>query len=139
MFSHEIRLRVRYGETDQMGYVYYGNYSQYYEVGRVEAMRALGIPYAQLESEHGIWMPVISMQVRYLRPAYYDEHLRLLTQIRKPPLEHIRFDTEIFNEKDQLINVAHVVLCFVDAKTGKKISIPEFILEKLKIYFDYQQ
>ncbi len=136
MFSHVFSLRVRYGETDQMGYVYYGNYSQYYEVGRVEAMRALGIPYSKLESEHGIWMPVISMQIRYLRPALYDDFLRMVTEIRKPPVDHIRFDTEIYNEQEKLINVAHVVLCFVDAKTGKKIPMPEFIREKLNVYFD---
>ena len=135
---HEINIRVRYSETDQMGYVYYGNYSQYYELGRVEAMRACGIRYADLEKNHGIWMPVVSMQVRYLRPARYDDLLTVRTHIKLVPNDLVRFDTEIMNEMHQLLNAAHVTLCFVDATTGKKTSMPSFVREKLMPHFDQE-
>ena len=77
MFAHEVQVRVRYGETDQMGYLYYGNYAQYFEVGRVELIRSLGITYKELEEVHGIWLPVVSLEMRFVRPAYYDDLLML--------------------------------------------------------------
>ena len=85
MYSFETQLRVRYGETDQMGYLYYGNYAQFYEVGRVETMRSLGMSYKTLETDYGILMPVMSMQVRYVRPAFYDDLLTIKTTIRHFP------------------------------------------------------
>ncbi|MBK8955103.1 MAG: acyl-CoA thioesterase [Saprospiraceae bacterium] len=136
MFKHHIQIRVRYSETDQMGYVYYGNYSQYFEMGRVEAMRAMGIRYADLEKEHGIWMPVVSMHVRFLRPARYDDLLDVHTSVRWPVNDQIRFDTEIFNEQHKLLNAAHVILCFLNAGSGKKISIPDFVQQNLNTYLD---
>lgn len=136
IFKHQFQVRVRYSETDQMGYVYYGNYTQYFELGRVEAMRAMGIRYADLENKHKIWMPVVSMQVRYLRPARYDELLDIHTCVKEPHNDQIRFDTEIYNEEQKLLNAAHVILCFWDAQAGKKISIPDFVLQQMKNYFE---
>src|SRR5690242_12945056 len=101
-------IRVRYGETDQMGFVYYGVYAQYYEVGRVEAMRAAGIHYATIEQKHRIWMPVMSMQVRYLRPARYDDLLSVTTIVPALPEKDIRFRYEIHNESGILLNGAMV-------------------------------
>lgn len=118
-----------------MGYVYYGNYATYYEVGRVEAMRKVGIEYAQLESKFGIWMPVTNLECRFLRAGRYDEELSIHTQIRKLPEQQITFHYEIRNPSNQLINGGRVSLCFVDAKTGKRISAPQFIIEKLKPHF----
>src|SRR5690606_24662390 len=118
-YSHTSQLRVRYGETDQMGFVYYGVYAQYYEVGRVEAIRSLGITYADLERQHGIWMPVMNMQVRYLRPARYDEQLSILTTIPALPDKDIRFRYEIRNEAGELLNGALVTLCFLESASGK--------------------
>lgn len=135
-FHHSIQIRVRYSETDQMGFVYYGNYTQYYELGRVEAMRSLGIRYADLEREHGIWMPVVSMQVRYLRPARYDDLLTIRTNLQLIPNELIRFNTEIHNEVNLLLNAAHVTLCFVNSQSGKKIPMPDFVREKLDSTID---
>lgn len=135
MFTHVFQLRVRYSETDKMGYVYYGNYMEYYEVGRVEAIRSLGIRYADLENEMGVFMPVMSLNVRYLRPAYYDELLIIETQIPELPKEKIKFNTRIFNEKKDLLNAAQIVLCFVDAKTSTRINVPELITSTLKPYF----
>ena len=119
-FQHVHQLRVRYAETDQMGFVYYGIYAQYYEVARVEAMRDIGIHYADLERDHGIWMPVMNMQVRFLRPARYDDLLSIYTAIPVLPDKEIRFRYEIRNEEGVLINGALVQLCFLDAKTQKK-------------------
>ncbi len=134
-FRHQAQVRVRYGETDQMGFVYYGVYAQYYEVGRVEAMRSLGILYASLEKEHHIWMPVMHMQVRYLRPARYDDLLAIETTIPQLPEKEIRFRYEIRNESGTLLNGALVQLCFLDARTQKRIPAPDFIIAPLKSYF----
>jgi acyl-CoA thioester hydrolase len=134
-YVHSTRLRVRYGETDQMGFVYYGIYAQYYEVGRVEAMRDLGILYANLEKEHRIWMPVMHMQVRYLRPARYDDLLTIQTTVPALPDKEIRFRYEIRNEEGLLLNGALVQLFFLDATTQKRIHAPEFITAPLKSYF----
>ncbi|MEI2694281.1 MAG: thioesterase family protein [Saprospiraceae bacterium] len=136
MFTHQFQFRVRYAETDQMGYVYYGNYMQYYEIGRVEALRSLGILYADLESLHGIFMPVVSVSIRYLRPAYYDNLLTIETSIQKLPENSIHFDTNIFNEEKERINSAQIILCFLNSESKVRISTPQFILDKLYPYFE---
>lgn len=136
MYSFETQLRVRYGETDQMGYLYYGNYAQFYEVGRVETMRSLGMSYKTLETDYGILMPVMSMQVRYVRPAFYDDLLTIKTTIRHFPEKSITFYSEIFNEQKKLINGGEVKLCFVDAATKKTIPVPEVISNPLLPYFE---
>ncbi|HMO38319.1 MAG TPA: thioesterase family protein [Saprospiraceae bacterium] len=136
MYSFDFQKRVRYGETDQMGYLYYGNYAQYYEIGRVEMLRSLGLTYREMEQEHGILMPVMSLEMRFVRPAYYDELLTIRTTLRHLPDTVIRFYVEIFNEKKKLINGGNVKLCFVTASTGKTIAAPEFLLAKLRPYFE---
>lgn len=128
-------LRVRYSETDQMGFVYYGAYAAYYEVARVEAIRNLGITYAELEKIHGIWMPVMNMHVRFLRPARYDDLLSIRTTIPTLPAKDIRFRYEIHNEAGQLLNGALVQLCFLEASTQKRIDAPDFITAPLQPYF----
>jgi len=134
-YTHESKVRVRYGETDQMGFVYYGVYAQYFEVARVEAMRDLGILYADLERLHHIWMPVTHMEVRYLRPAKYDDLLSIFTTVPSLPGKEIRFRYEIRNESGSLLNGALVKLCFLDSKTQQRISAPDFITAPLKLYF----
>ena len=134
-YHHACTIRVRYGETDQMGFVYYGIYAQYYEVGRVEAMREAGILYSNLEKEHNIWMPVMNMQVRFLRPAVYDDLLTIHTTVPSLPDRDIRFRYEIRNEAGILLNGALVQLCFLEARTQRRIDAPEFIKESLKPYF----
>ena len=135
MYSHDTQLRVRYGETDQMGYLYYGRYAEYFEVGRVETIRSLGLTYKDLEEEHGIWLPVVSVEMRFVRPAYYDDLLTVHTEIRKLPDEYITFHCEIFNEKRKLINAGTVRLCFFAAATKKVVPAPEHLLEKLRPFF----
>ena len=136
MIQHESRIRVRYGETDQMGYLYYGNYAQYYEVGRAELIRSVGFPYKAMEKDHGIMMPVTSMNIRYIRPALYDEMLTVKTSLRQLPEQFITFHYEIFDEKGQLLNGASVRLCFMDIKTQKRISTPEYLKNALNHYFN---
>lgn len=135
MYSFDTQTRVRYGETDQMKYLYYGNYALYYEVGRVELMRSLGITYRELEEIHQVMMPVVSLQQRFVRPAFYDDHLTIRTTIRELPDAFITFHCDIFNEQKKLLNGGSVRLCFVDMKTNKTIKTPDFLLDKLKPYF----
>lgn len=135
MYAFETQIRVRYGETDQMGYLYYGQYAQYYEVGRVETIRSLGLTYKELEEVHGIWLPVVSLEMRFVRPAYYDDLLTVRSEIREIPGDHITFHVELFNEKKKLVNAGRVRLCFFDAKTKKVVQAPEYLMEKLRPYF----
>lgn len=135
MYAFETQIRVRYGETDQMGYLYYGNYAQYYEVGRVETIRSLGLTYKELEEVHGIWLPVASLEMRFVRPAYYDDLLTVRSEIRELPNEHITFHVELFNERKKLVNAGRVRLSFFEARTKKVVMAPEHLLEKLRAYF----
>lgn len=135
MFTHQTQVRVRYGETDQMGYLYYGNYAQYYEVGRAEMVRSIGLPYSDLEKLHGVMMPVMSLNMRFVRPALYDELMTITTTLRKLPDRTITFHHEIFNEKNKLVNGGSVKLTFVDTSTNKSIIAPEILLEKLRPHF----
>lgn len=136
MYEHKHQIRVRYAETDQMQYVYYGNYLQYYEVGRVEAMRALGLSYAQMETEWDVMMPVMSANIAYLRPAFYDDLLTIVTTIPELPDREIVFQSTIYNELGKEVNKGTVVLCFVHKSGRKRISIPEQLLSKLKPHYE---
>jgi len=135
MYSHTTHIRVRYGETDQMGYLYYGQYAQYYEVGRVELIRSLGVTYKELEEQHGIWLPVVSLEMRFVRPAYYDDMLQVVTAVRAMPDTHIVFHVDIFNEQQKRVNGGRVRLCFFDAQHRKVVSAPEHLLERLRPHF----
>lgn len=136
MFTHSTQVRVRYGETDKMGFVYYGYYSLYYEIGRVEALRSLGLDYISMEDQMHIFMPVVSLNVRYLRPAHYDDLLTLETSIIKWPNTSIQFDTKILNEKGDWLNQGQVVLCFLDIASRKRVDMPELLIQKLSPYFE---
>jgi acyl-CoA thioester hydrolase len=135
MYAFDTQLRVRYGETDQMGYLYYGNYAQYFEVGRVETIRSLGCSYKELEEVHGIWLPVVSMEMRFVRPVYYDELITIHSEIRKLPDEYITFHTDLFNEKGKKVNGGTVRLCFFHAASKKVVPTPDFLMEKLQPFF----
>ena len=136
MLTTTFYKRVRYGETDQMGYLYYGNYAQYYEIGRVEMIRSLGLTYRQLEMDLGILMPVMNLNMRFVRPAYYDELIRIETTLRQLPDMFITFHVELYNEKEELVNGGSVKLCFVEAKTGNTVPTPDILSDKLKPYFE---
>jgi acyl-CoA thioester hydrolase len=135
MYEHQTTIRVRYAETDQMDVVYYGNYAQYFEVGRVESLRNLGISYKGIE-DMGIMLPVVELNIKYLRPARYDDLLTIKSQIKELPTEHkIVFDQEIYNEEGKLLTIGKVKLYFMDSKLGKRASMPALMLEKLSTYF----
>lgn len=125
------KLRVRYGETDKMGFCYYGNYAQYFEVARVEALRELGIVYKLLE-ENGILLSVTEFHIRYLQPAKYDDLLEIKTSITKFQGTRIYFQYEVWNEEGILLNDAETTLVFVDANSMKPIPIPTFVLNILQ-------
>ena len=135
MYHHEFKKRVRYGETDQMGYLYYGRYADLYEIGRVEMLRSLGLSYREMEEEQGIMLPVKSLQMRFVRPAKYDELVTIKTTLRELPGKDIVFHVEVFNEKDKIVNGGSVRLVFVDMKSNKTVTAPDFLVEKLKPYF----
>jgi acyl-CoA thioester hydrolase len=136
MYAHDYLVRVRYGETDQMGYLYYGNYAEYFEVGRVETIRSLGCTYKEMEEVHGIWLPVMNMDMRFVRPAYYDDLLTIRTEIRKLPEKYITFHTEILNEQRKIVNAGRVTLCFFHAASKKVVPAPDFLLDKLQPFFN---
>lgn len=131
MQKNKFSFRVRYGETDQMGVVYYGNYAQYLEIGRVEWLRSLGFSYKSME-ESGIMLPVISLQIDFKKPATYDEQITVITKLKKLPSVKIEFDFEIWNEQDQLLISANTVLVFMDMKTKRPIKCPDYILDRIQ-------
>ncbi|HPW88436.1 MAG TPA: thioesterase family protein [Kaistella chaponensis] len=124
-------LRVRYAETDPMKYVYYGNYAQYFEVARVELFRSLGISYDEIESQ-GIWLPVSEYNIKYLKPALYDEVLEIHTFIKKIPGVRVEFEYEIYNSSKQKITEAQTTLFFLDSKTNKIVKCPSFLMELIE-------
>ena len=121
-------LRVRYGETDPMKYVYYGNYAQYLEVARVELFRSIGISYNEIENK-GIWLPVSEYNIKYLKPGRYDELLEIHTFIKKKPGVRIVFEYEIYNHFKEKITEAEVTLFFLDSQHNKIIKCPDFLME----------
>ncbi|GAB4406190.1 MAG: thioesterase family protein [Bacteroidia bacterium] len=128
MIVNETQVRVRYGETDQMGYVYYGKYAEYFEVGRVEVIRSLGISYKSIE-ERGVLMPVAELQVQYRRPARYDDLLTIRTTIPELPRSSFLTQYEIHNEAGELLVTGQVRLAFVDKVRQRPIRVPDFVLE----------
>jgi acyl-CoA thioester hydrolase len=126
MLEHNTKVRVRYAETDRMGYVYYGNYAVYFEIARVEMLRELGLTYKSME-DNGIILPVLEFTIKYFKPAFYDDMLTIKTVIRKKPATRIFFEYETFNQSNILLNTAHVTLVFVSKLTGKpQLPSPEF-------------
>lgn len=133
MYAYQIQIRVRYSETDRMGYAYYGNYAQYYEIGRVEAFRNLNFSYKELE-DSGVNMPVLNMQCQYLKPAIYDDLLTIKTTIPEMPGVRMKFNYEIFREAE-LLNKGFTELIFFDTTKQKPCRMPKWMDEKLRAYF----
>lgn len=119
-----------------MGYLYYGHYPLYYEIGRTESFRSLELVYKNMERDLGIMMPVMSMQSRFLRPALYDELIEIRTIMRKLPVDEVTIFSELYNESGKLINQGTVKLCYVDVKSGKRVQAPALWNEKLEPYFE---
>jgi acyl-CoA thioester hydrolase len=128
MKEHQIEVRVRYSETDQMGVVYNGNYIPYFEIGRVEWLRNKGVSYKSME-ENGIALPIVSMNINYKKSARYDELLTVITTFKSQTSVKIEFDCEIRNENNELLTTAHFILVFVSLKTGRPMTPPAYIKE----------
>lgn len=135
MFSFETNIRVRYAETDQMGFVYYGNYATYYEVARVECLRSIGISYRRLEQE-GFQLPVLENYSKFIAPARYDDLLKIKVSIKELPGVRITFHYQIFNEKEDLLNLGHTTLVFINAQTGRPCKPPEELITLLSKYVE---
>jgi acyl-CoA thioester hydrolase len=137
MIQHSIQLRVRYSETDQMSYVYYGNYASYFEVARVEAFRHIGFSYKEME-EAGILMPVLEYKTKYIKPAKYDDLLTIKVSIKEKPGIKIKFEYEVFNESDILLNTAETTLVFIN-KMGKPVLPPAIFMNYFEKYFQHDK
>ena len=135
MFTSQTQIRIHYALTDQMSVVYYGNYAQFYEIGRTEAIRELGFTYKEIEAM-GIVLAVTDMHIRFLRPAKYDDVITVKTTLKEIPLHHkIVFHGEIYNQENELLNTGDVTLYFLEAKTMKRTEMPYELKEKLSVHF----
>ena len=134
MYSHAVKYRVCYADTDQMGYVYYGNYARLYEIARVETLRSLGVSYKSLE-DNGVGLPVAELYTKFIAPGLYDDELTILCQVEKMPSAKIEFSYQIKNEQGVLINEGKTTLVFIDLVSKKVIKAPEFILNALRPYY----
>ena len=135
MYIHENKIRVRYAETDKMGFVYYGNYPAYYEVARVEAFRALNFPYKEMEDE-GVGMPVLDLSIKYHRPGKYDDLLTIKLIVPEMPRARIKFLYEIRNETDELVNTGETILAFMNMETGRPVKMPERLKNSMLPFFE---
>ncbi len=135
MFVHSTKIRVRYADTDQMGYMYYGNYAEFYEVGRVEMLRSLGLTYKSME-DSGIIMPVTELKCKYIKPALYDEEITVKVTMETMPSVRIHFRYELFNEKDELINNGETTLVFINQERNRPCLPPADFLDKIKVHFN---
>ncbi|OAV46126.1 thioesterase family protein [Lewinella sp. 4G2] len=136
--TYNTSYRVTYADTDQMGYLYHGNYATLYEIGRTEMLRDLGLSYAGMERDHGVGMPVMSLNQRFVRPARYDEVLTIITTLRHLPGRTITFHVEIKNAAGKLVNGGSVKLCFVETSGGRSVPCPDYLLKKLQPHFEDQ-
>jgi acyl-CoA thioester hydrolase len=135
MIKAETKIRVRYGETDQMGYAYYGVYAQYYEVGRVEALRLIGFSYKEVEAR-GILMPVVEYCINYKKPAFYDDEITVVTYIRQMPKgARLPFEYECYNSEGELLNTGKVTLVYLQESSNKVVPIPDWLADALKPFF----
>jgi acyl-CoA thioester hydrolase len=136
MFSYDYKgIRVRYADTDQMGYMYYGNYARLYEIGRVETLRAIGFSYRQME-ESGIMMPVYDNYSRYLQPARYDDELTIRVIMEELPKVKVVFKYEIYNQHNTLLNTGITTLVFLNRDTNRPTRAPQYLVDLLKPYFE---
>ena len=131
MKRHHTFVKVRYAETDQMGIVHHGNYAEYLEIARLDWLDELGVSYKSLEKE-GIMLPVYELNTKFIKPAYFDDILRIETQLKELPRVKIEFSYQVFNQDEELITTAYTILVFMDSETKRPIRCPEYILNKIK-------
>lgn len=134
MYTHSTTIRVRYSETDKMGYVYNGNYAQYYEIGRTEMMRSLGMNYAKME-ESGVMLPLLELKCKFIKPALYDQLITIKTIVKDLPGVRMLFDYELYNEADELINIGSTTLVFFDMAKKRPCPPPVYFMERIAQYY----
>lgn len=137
MITSENEIQIRYDEVDKMGYVYHGNYAKYYHISRTELMRDIGFCDKELE-KYNIIMPIIELNIKYIKPIYYDDIITIKTTLQKIPSVRMSFDHEVRNASDEIINRATSTAVFVDMKTRLPMKAPEFIISKLKKHFNIE-
>tara|TARA_R100000935_G_C2741780_1_gene126156 strand:+ start:228 stop:626 length:399 start_codon:yes stop_codon:yes gene_type:complete len=131
MKSHNTFVKVRYAETDQMGVVHHGNYADYLEIARLDWLGELGVSYKSMEKE-GIMLPVYELHFKFIKSAFFDDELKIVTTLIKTPSVKIEFKYEIYNQGGDLLTMASTILVFMDSQSRKPIRCPEYILDKLK-------
>ena len=131
-FNNKTKVRVRYSETDQMGYCYYGNYAQYFEVGRVEALRSLGLSYKELE-DSGIMLPVSRYEVDFIAPAFYDDTLEIKTKITSLKGSQITFEYHAFRG-DLVLARGMTFLVFVNKTSMRPIRPPQSFINLVQSF-----
>ena len=135
MIESEVKIRVRYAETDKMGYVYYGNYATYFEVARVETFRDIGFSYKELE-EAGVMMPVLEYKTKFIKPAFYDDLLTIKAIVKTKPTARIVFEYEVYNESNSLLTIGETTLVFVNQNTGRPCTLPESFEKIMSPYYN---
>jgi acyl-CoA thioester hydrolase len=134
MYAHETKIRVRYSETDQMGYVYNGNYATYYEIGRTEMLKSLGMNYKKME-ESGVMLPLLEMKSKFIKPAYYDQEITIKTTVKELPGIRMNFEYELYNEDQELINIGSTTLVFFDMVKKKPCQPPRYFMDNIVHFF----
>ncbi|MFI5369926.1 MAG: acyl-CoA thioesterase [Candidatus Eisenbacteria bacterium] len=120
---HRFSLRVRYGDTDQMGFAYYANYLRWFEIGRAEMMRDLGMSYQRVEDELGVTLPVVEAACRYRRPARYDDTVVIETAVADLKRASVRFAYRVVREDGELLAEGHTEHCFL-TREGRPTRMP---------------
>jgi acyl-CoA thioester hydrolase len=134
MLQSTTTIRVRYGETDRMGFLYHGHYATYYEIGRTELMRGLGLTYREME-DSGYLMPVTDLQMKFMAPARYDELITVKTSVPRIPEVRMIVEAQLQNEQGQIINQSEVKLTFIEPGSNKILVAPEMFLQKIRHFF----
>lgn len=136
MLKHYSYVRVRYADTDQMKYAYNGKYFEYFEVGRTEMMREVGLPYKVIE-ENGYFMPVIETKITFHNPAFYDELLEVETRVEQIPTSKVHIDHVVkAKERDVVVATGYVELAFLNAQTYRPTRAPKFFIDAVKKYYE---
>ena len=136
MLKHYTEVRIRYADTDQMRFAYNGKYFEYFEVGRTEMMREVGLPYEVIEKS-GFFMPVIETKIHFFQPAFYDELLLIETWVDKLPTAKVHIDHIIkAKDRDVVICEGYVELAFLDAKTKRPTRAPKLFIDAVKKYYE---
>ncbi|MBI4535839.1 MAG: acyl-CoA thioesterase [Ignavibacteriae bacterium] len=132
MIKHVTDIRVRYADTDQMRFVYYGKFFEYFEQGRSDLLRTAGLPYPRIE-EMGLFLPVIEAHAKYRKAARYDDLLHVITYLREVPVARVRLDYEVIKDGErELLAEGYTIHSFVNAETGKPTRAPAQFLETIE-------